>query len=59
MPRGPLRAERITKHQIADILSLPTEEIENRLFRLTNMQSIDGQGTAADKSRANLKLAGK
>lgn len=54
---GSLKAERITKHRIAEILALPAEEIENLLFRLTNMQSIDGEGTGTGKSRASLKLA--
>lgn len=55
---GSLKADRITKHHIADALKLPVGEIENLLFRLTNMQSIDGQASGTGKSRANLKLAG-
>ncbi|HJU15370.1 MAG TPA: XRE family transcriptional regulator [Stellaceae bacterium] len=51
---GSLRTERITKHQIAEALSLPVEEVEHLLFRLTNMQSIDGQGLGTAKGRAKL-----
>ena len=51
-----LWSDRITKHNIANSLNLPVAEIENLVFRLTNMQSIDGQGIERGKSRANLRL---
>lgn len=51
-----LRAEGITTPKLADTLSLPTFEIENLLFRLTNMQPIEGGGIGVGKSRARLSL---
>lgn len=52
-----LKSDRVTKHHIADALALPIEEVDSLLFRLTNMQSIEGQGTGSGRSRAKLKLA--
>lgn len=54
---GSLRTEKITKHQLADKLRFPVREIEDLLFGLTNMQSIDGQGDGTRKGRAKLRLA--
>jgi Zn-dependent peptidase ImmA (M78 family)/DNA-binding XRE family transcriptional regulator len=51
-----LRAEGIGKQRIAEELALPVFEIENLFFRLTNMQSIDGDGSCKSKSTANLKI---
>ena len=51
-----LRSEGITKPQIAEALGLPVFEIENLLFQLANMQSIDGQGSGSRRSRAKLEL---
>jgi Zn-dependent peptidase ImmA (M78 family)/transcriptional regulator with XRE-family HTH domain len=51
-----LRAERITKNKIASSLSLPVAELENLVFQLTNMLSIDGQGSGSGKARANLRV---
>lgn len=51
-----LRAERITKNSVAETLALPTSELENLVFGLARMQSIDGTGQEASARRANLKL---
>jgi len=53
---GYLKADHITKHKIANNLQLPVAEIENLLFGLTNMQSIDGFGIGQSKGRAKLKI---
>lgn len=51
-----LRANRKTKRKIADALLLPVEELEDLLFGLTNMQSIDGFGTGAKQGQGRAKL---
>ena len=51
-----LWSDHITKHSIASALNLPVAEIENLVFRLTNMQSIDGQGIGRGRSHANLHI---
>lgn len=53
---GSLRSDGIGKQSIADDLRLPVFEVENLVFRLTNMQSIDGRGSRTGKSTASLKL---
>jgi len=53
-----LRGEGVGKHTIARDLALPVAEVEDLLFRLTNMQSIEG-GLGADssgKGRGRLSL---
>jgi hypothetical protein len=51
-----LRSEGITKHEVADTLGLPVDEIENLLFQLANMQTIDGRGAGSGRPRAILTL---
>jgi Zn-dependent peptidase ImmA (M78 family)/DNA-binding XRE family transcriptional regulator len=51
-----LRSDGVNKHTLAEALALPVGEIENLLFRLTNMQSIDGRGALPTKSRARLRV---
>jgi Zn-dependent peptidase ImmA (M78 family)/DNA-binding XRE family transcriptional regulator len=51
-----LKSDHITKHSIANNLKLPVAEIENQLFGLINMQSIDGRGMGQGKGRAKLSL---
>lgn len=51
-----LKVERITKHDIAGQLNLPISEFEGLIFGLARMQSIDGSGSAAAKSRARLRI---
>lgn len=53
---GELRAEGISKANIATDLALPVFEVENLVFRLTNMQSIDGLGGNTNKITGHLKL---
>ncbi|MEE7449441.1 XRE family transcriptional regulator [Methylobacterium radiotolerans] len=47
--------ERVTKQSIAEALNLPVQEIENLVFGLANMLTVDGGGGGGQK-RANLKL---
>jgi Zn-dependent peptidase ImmA (M78 family)/DNA-binding XRE family transcriptional regulator len=51
-----LRATRTTKHAIAAELAIPVQEIENLLFGLANMLSLEGSATTVGKSRATLRL---
>ena len=51
-----LRSQKVTKHEIAAELCLPVSEIDDLVFRLSNMQSIDGGGQIASRSRAKLSL---
>jgi Zn-dependent peptidase ImmA (M78 family)/transcriptional regulator with XRE-family HTH domain len=51
-----LRTERVTKNKIADSLGLPVAEIETLVFQLTNMLSIEGQGTGTGIPRARLRV---
>jgi Zn-dependent peptidase ImmA (M78 family)/DNA-binding XRE family transcriptional regulator len=51
-----LRESGVTKQHIADELALPVFEVENLVFRLTRMQSIDGRGIGGGKSIANLTV---
>lgn len=51
-----LREEGITPPKLADKLGLPVFEVENLLFRLTNMQAIEGGGAGGSKSRARLSV---
>lgn len=53
-----LREEGTNKPKLAEMLSLPVFEVENMLFGLTNMQSIDGSGSGNGKGRARLSLVG-
>lgn len=53
-----LRAKKMTKHTIADALSLPVAEIENLVFRLANMTTFEGGALTAGKSRARLRVIG-
>ncbi|MYM41082.1 MULTISPECIES: helix-turn-helix domain-containing protein [Duganella] len=55
---GELRTEGISKTTIANDLALPVFEIENLVFRLTNMQSIDGLGENTAKRTGHLKVVG-
>lgn len=51
-----LRQSGITKHNIAANLHLPVSEIEDMVFGLSTMQSIDGAGVGSGKGRAALRL---
>ncbi len=52
-----LRREGIGKYDIADALALPVQELENLLFMLTPMLSVDGGKIGeAQRSRAKLKV---
>lgn len=51
-----LRAQRLTRSHIAAELAVPTSEIDNLVFRLSNMQSIEGGSQAIGKSQARLTL---
>ena len=51
-----LRTAKTTKHAIAADLAIPVQEIENLLFGLANMLSVDGDGIGSGKSRAALRL---
>jgi Zn-dependent peptidase ImmA (M78 family)/DNA-binding XRE family transcriptional regulator len=51
-----MRARRITKHAITDALAIPVAEIENLVFRLANMTTIDGGALSSTKSRATLRV---
>jgi Zn-dependent peptidase ImmA (M78 family) len=51
-----LRAEGITKHEIARQLGLPVSEVESFVFGLARMQSIDGGGIVNSRSRAKLRI---
>lgn len=51
-----LRAQRITRGQIADDLALPLSEVDDLVFRLSNMQSIEGGAQLPGKSRAKLTI---
>ncbi len=53
---GSLRSEGINKHKIANDLALPVFEVENLVFGLTNMQSIDGRASDPAKSKAQLSV---
>ena len=51
-----LRAEKITKNKLADLVGLPAAEVETLVFQLTNMLSIDGNGAGSGVPRANLSI---
>jgi Zn-dependent peptidase ImmA (M78 family) len=51
-----LRQMGISKAQISSETGLPVREIENLVFGLVNMLSLEGQGSGAGKSRAKLQL---
>lgn len=55
---GALRGEGFTKHKLAAAVALPVAEIENLVFQLTNMQSIEGHGAGSAKGRAKLAVVG-
>lgn len=46
----------LSKHGVAEELALPVKEFENLIFRLTNMQSLDGAGVGMSRSKARLSL---
>jgi Zn-dependent peptidase ImmA (M78 family)/DNA-binding XRE family transcriptional regulator len=51
-----LRSRGFNKHKIAEELSIPVKEIENIVFGLSNMQSIEGGEVHSVKGRAKLRL---
>lgn len=53
-----LRLEKTTKLDIAAELCMPPSEIENLVFRLANMLSVEGSGSGTSRSRADLRLVG-
>lgn len=51
-----MRAKKITKHAVAEALAFPVSEIENLVFRLANMMTVDGGAVMPARSRAILKV---
>lgn len=51
-----LRSEGIHKHRIAQDLDLPVDEVENLVFQLTRLQTIDGSGQGSGVGRGKLEL---
>jgi Zn-dependent peptidase ImmA (M78 family)/DNA-binding XRE family transcriptional regulator len=51
-----LRAQKITRAEIARDLALPSSEIDDLVFRLSNMQSIEGGSQLSARSQAKLTL---
>jgi Zn-dependent peptidase ImmA (M78 family)/DNA-binding XRE family transcriptional regulator len=51
-----LRAEHVTKTKIASELLLPAHEVENLVFGLANMLSVDGNGGGDGIKRGRLSL---
>ena len=51
-----LRNDKITKNKIADDLFLPPHEIENLVFGLANMLSVEGGGSGDGVKRGKLTL---
>jgi hypothetical protein len=51
-----MRANKMTKHVIASDLAIPVSEVENLLFGLANMLSLDGSGAGSGRSSASLTL---
>jgi len=51
-----MRTNKMTKHTIASELAIPVSEVENLLFGLANMLSLDGSGAGSGQSRASLTL---
>jgi Zn-dependent peptidase ImmA (M78 family)/DNA-binding XRE family transcriptional regulator len=51
-----LRGDGINKHRIAQDLSLPVPELENLVFQLTRLQSIEGAGLGSGIGRAKLEV---
>lgn len=51
-----LRQEGIHKHRIAQDLDLPVDEVENLVFQLTRLQSLDGDGRGSGVGRAKLEI---
>jgi Zn-dependent peptidase ImmA (M78 family)/DNA-binding XRE family transcriptional regulator len=51
-----LRRDRVSKNAIAEQLSLPTREIENLVFGLANMLSVDGGAAGDGIKRGRLSL---
>ena len=53
-----LRSEGVTKHSVARALSLPVREIENLIFRLASLMTLDGgaPGLASNKGRPLLRV---
>lgn len=51
-----LRAQKITRGQIADDIALPLSEVDDLVFRLSNMQSIEGGSQLPGRSRAKLTV---
>jgi Zn-dependent peptidase ImmA (M78 family) len=51
-----LRSTRRTKNLIASDLSIPVREVENLVFGLANMLSVDGGAATSNRSRAVLTL---
>jgi len=50
------RGQRVTKMQIADDLALPMRDVDDLVFRLSNMQSIEGGSQVQGRSRAKLTI---
>ncbi|ESZ88284.1 MAG: XRE family transcriptional regulator [Blastomonas sp. CACIA14H2] len=51
-----LRTDKVTKASIAEELGLPTREIENLVFGLANMLSVDGGGAGDGVKKGRLRL---
>jgi Zn-dependent peptidase ImmA (M78 family)/DNA-binding XRE family transcriptional regulator len=50
------RSEGVTKQDIAKSLHFPASEVENLVFGLANMLTVDGGARSGSKSRANLRV---
>jgi Zn-dependent peptidase ImmA (M78 family)/DNA-binding XRE family transcriptional regulator len=51
-----LRTRGINKNSMSAALALPVGEVENLLFGLASMTTLEGGGTGTGKSRANLRV---
>lgn len=51
-----LRVEKTTKHNIAESLGLPVSEIEDLVFQLSNMQSIEGTSQITSCVKPKLRI---
>ena len=51
-----LRSKGINKNSMSSALALPVGEVENLLFGLASMTTLEGGGAGTGKSRANLRV---
>lgn len=48
--------ERVTKNHLAHALNIPTAEVENLIFGLASMTTLDGAGTGSGRAQGELRL---